>query len=239
MVNKTNEMLIHKRFVRHTLKDSWKLIKGSKWAFFICLLFLGIIGYVGGASVDNYADHLSKIQNLHLRYLYWPFISSIISTPFLVGAFMLGIRRARQQTVLYYDGLRYFPFLVKAGLMSFVTYIMANLINLIFYYLAYLHTAPALLHTIQVIAVVYMIVMDILLLFTLPLLVDKKRPFWQCIWLSIITVWPHFWPCLRLMVCVFLIMIIGTLLLGIGVIWAFPWSFIAIGQAYEQLFSST
>lgn len=230
-------MLNHNRFVRSTLKDSWKLVKGSKWAFFICLLFLGIIGYIGGFYAYNYSQHLDKLQDLHLRNIYWPFISSIISAPFLVGAFMLGIRRVRQQTVLYYDGLRYFPFLVKAGLMSFVTYIMANLVNLIFYYLAYIHTPTTLLHVVQVIAVIYMIFMDILLLFTLPLLVDKKLPFWQCIWRSIATVWPHFWPCLRLMICIFAIMIIGTLLLGIGILWAFPWSFIAIGQTYEQLFA--
>ncbi len=94
-------MLIHQRFVRDTLKDSWQLVKGSKWAFFICLIFLGVIGYVGGAGIDNYSRHLSSWQSLHLHYLYWPFISNIISAPFLVGAFMLGIRRARQEKLRY------------------------------------------------------------------------------------------------------------------------------------------
>lgn len=111
--------------ISNILSESWRLVKGSKWpvwfAFIVSMLIFMFIFAIGmlilaGIHVVDYHATMNQFAaeqagDFWIRY-FWPsvflFIGVLIVSPLVTGIFLIGVKRARGQTVSATEGFAYF-----------------------------------------------------------------------------------------------------------------------------------
>jgi uncharacterized membrane protein len=81
------------------------------------------------------------------------------------------------------------------------------------------------------------IISYVLIFFPLPLLADKKLGFDEAFGLGFQVSKQNFFPILKLIIIGSLVIGISLIPCGLGLIFAGPWFYAVLAQAYEQLFS--
>ena len=200
--------------VRAILGESWEKTKGAKLPIIgghlvICLIGVGLFFAAESLSIVlGFGPDASQL-------LFQLFIC-IATPPLFTGLSMIGVHRAADIPVSAFDVLNYFPkfpsLLAAYLLMTILTFIGYILLLLPGIYLA----------------IAYML--------TYPLIVEKQLGFWRAMETSRKAVTKRWFRFFFLMSILGLLNILGALLLGIGLIWTLPMSFVAVGIVYRNMF---
>ena len=98
-----------------------------------------------------------------------------------------------------------------------------------------------LLNSLTILGFLSMIILSIisyvLIFFPLPLLADRKLGFSEAFGLGFQVSKQNFFPILKLIIIGSLVIGISLIPCGLGLIFAGPWFYAVLAQAYEQLFS--
>ena len=81
------------------------------------------------------------------------------------------------------------------------------------------------------------IISYVLIFFPLPLLADRKLDFSEAFGLGFQVSKQNFFPILKLIIIGGLVTVVSLIPCGLGLIFAGPWFYAVLAQAYEQLFS--
>ena len=100
-----------------------------------------------------------------------------------------------------------------------------------------------LLHPLTILGFLSMILLSIisytLIYFPLPLLADRKLGFSEAFGLGFQVSKRNFFPILKLIIIGSLVMAVSLIPCGLGLIFAGPWFYAVMAQAYEQMFSTS
>ncbi len=144
-------------------------------------------------------------------------LSYPVLMPLMVGIIMLAINHSRGEEIEYRSIFNYYHL---TGTLSF---------------------AAILIYIMTVIGFVLLVLPGIYLsiayVFTLPLIVDKNMTVWEAMEFSRKSVTKHWFKVFGLLFLLSLMMAVGTLALGIGLIWAVPLMFVTLyGLLYPLIF---
>ena len=85
--------------------------------------------------------------------------------------------------------------------------------------------------------IILSIISYVLIFFPLPLLADRKLGFGEAFGLGFQVSKRNFFPILKLIIIGSLVMVVSLIPCGLGLIFAGPWFYAVMAQAYEQMFS--
>jgi len=144
-------------------------------------------------------------------------LSYPILMPLIAGVIMLAIKYSRDESIEFKSIFGYYHLTGKLSLAAIMIYIM-TIIGFI-------------------LLIVPGIYLSIAYIFTLPLIVDKGMDVWEAMELSRKTVTKHWFKVFGLMFILSVAMLLGTLVFGIGLIWAVPLMFVTMyGLLYPLIF---
>ena len=154
--------------------QSWKLLKGCKWPLWLIVasglllpcLFAGIVG-----------PHVFQSQEFSLSKSTFLLINTIITAPLATGALLIGIKKARGESISYRAGFLYFNHWVSlaiAGVIVFLVYQVVSVLGLSFEN----HLAASLAGIVSYFLMPFFILAQ-------PLIVDKKLKIFPAIQKSI------------------------------------------------------
>ena len=156
--------------IKSILKQSWKSLKGSKWAIWIYLIPSYIVMRIPSLLIkpkhlvgNFFITTITHAVVLHFIYM---LIAIAIAAPLVTTAVLTAVKRARGQTVYYNDGYSYFDRWFSIALASCIIYLLYPIT-------AMLGIATA-NHVILLSAVLMFFVLHPLFLLVLPLIADKK-----------------------------------------------------------------
>jgi len=144
-------------------------------------------------------------------------LSYPVLMPLMTGIIMLAINYSRGESIEFKSIFNYYHLAGKLALAGLMTYIM-TVIGFVLLILPGIY-------------------LSIAYIFTLPLIADKGMDVWEAMELSRKSVTKHWFKVFGLFFLLSLIMGLGTLVFGIGLIWAVPLMFITLyGLLYPLIF---
>ena len=143
-------------------------------------------------------------------------VSLLISTPLLMGNFIVSAKLLQGQTPRFRDFF--------AGLQFFVPLLLLSLIAGLFIGIG------------MVLLIIPGVYLGVAYLFAANLMVDRRLDFWPAMELSRQTVTPRWFHYFALTQLLALLNLAGALVLGLGLLVTIPVSFCAITVAYADLF---
>ncbi len=233
--------------IRNTIKQAWHLVKGSKRAYFCTFLVLSILqGFL--LCVQEEFHHLAPHAN-------WPapaatLLMWFVTAPLTAGFLMMGLQRARKQAIKWNAGLGYF----KAIFPLFAAYLITMLITWVVmmgtaflalklfplvahipFLLTHFWSRIAILALAVIVICVITAGVNLLFSFNAILILDQKIPFHKAIVQSVKISSRAFRSFYGLIILLGLINLLGAALVGIGLLWTLPLSYISLGLVYESL----
>ncbi len=194
------------------LQEAFRLSDGSKLKIMGALGIYIVIAIFSSAILGIIFPKDASSVNETLTSL----ISVPITLPLLIGITMLGINRARDESLEipsifnYYNML--FSLLIAYFLMNILIVVGIMLLIIPGIYLAISYT------------------------FAYPLIVDKGLGVWEAMELSRKTVTKQWFKFFGLAIATGVIVLISAIPLGIGLIWSIPTTYISYGLLYHHLF---
>lgn len=225
-------------------RESWPLVKGVKLPFFLTFL---------GALIAELIVFLVNFSILSLVNLTWIsaffhfLLPGFLIAPFLAGLAMLGLKRARLDAISWSSGFLYFKELPRVFLAFIIESLILWLVMVIFAFAVIFIVFVFHIHINQnygpgghvrlvagLVFAIFLISVFVksLLMFNYLLVLDKNiSPF--IAWYHSIKMTLHqfravFFGLLGLA----LMNIVGLCLLGMGLIWTVPFSYIVMGKLY-------
>jgi hypothetical protein len=213
------------------LQTGWQLIKSDYW------LFLGICvvgGLIGGV------------------------VPLILTGPMMCGIYLCLLRRQRGKTVdfgMLFEGFNYFVESLIATLLMAVPGLIVAFVLLVLFCSGVVftgaathdgdggaakHAASGAFWAMYAVFILIMIllsmILQILFLFTFPLIADRKLRGWEAVQVSIKTGLANFGGVLGLVLLNALISLVGLMLCYVGAFFVMPITFAALAMAYRQVF---
>jgi len=145
-----------------------------------------------------------------------PMVSLAVTTPLLVGNFMVSAKLLQGQPPEFSDFFKGFQYYVPLLLLSLVAGLFIGIGTILL-------IIPGIY-----LAVAYM--------FASYLVVDRRMDFWPAMELSRLTVNPRWFGYFALLLLVALLNLAGAIALGVGLLVTIPLSFCALTAAYADLF---
>lgn len=211
------------------MSEAWSLVNGTKatvtggMAIMYAIIFgitmiMGIISAILipmmiGASPDN-PDAVMGISMVLQTAI--QVIVMAITYPFTAALILIGIRRS--------VGLHISFSMIFSCFNRIFSLLALNILLLVLVTIGFVCL---------VIPGIYLLVSYIM---AMPLLVEKDMSIWQALETSRKAVSKKWFKIFGLLAVVFLIMMVSVIPLGIGLIWTMPFSFIAIGILYREMF---
>ena len=230
-------MISSKRYVRDTFGATRPLIKGCKWAAFWGLVPFVLL-YCVSQLLVTHIHHLPKADKAHWLLIYgfaWPYIEVLITAPIIGGWYMMGMKRLSGDTnIAKNEAYRYLRYAFTFIAISAITYFIAHLLNYLSIWAVYLHHRQV-FAALSLAGLLYGILINFLFWPSMMIAADLHCPFWRAMTLSARITCRYFWPGVRLFVCWALINVVGLLLVGIGLFWTIPWSFLVAATFYSDI----
>lgn len=206
-------------------KEAWELIKSQYWLL-LAITILGVM--IGGATMYVLLGAMVcgifycyfqaidgkkvEIEGLFKGFGY--FVPSLIVTIVIVAP------------VLIVFSILYVPLIVTA--MSGARISQSEL-----------YAMFGTMMVAEIIFSIFMVCLHTLLMFSFPLIVDKKLPAWQAMRTSARAVWANLSGVVGLFVAGFVVSLIGYLMLCIGIYLVIPLMFAAQVVAYRKIFPAS
>ena len=202
------------------ISEAWEKTSGAKGAIWLAILIYFAIS-IGLSIVSQIflAIVATMAANNEAVVIFFSFVLQVIFNailfPVAVGLFILGIRRSAMASLQPGSILGFFSSMIPL----FVTYILMSLMILVGLLLLVL---PG----------IYLMVAYY---FAMPLVVEKGLSPWQAMEVSRKVISKR-WFTMFFFMIVFLLIIVGSMLVIIGWIWAIPLALIAYGIVYRNMF---
>ncbi|WKD50238.1 hypothetical protein [Microbulbifer spongiae] len=205
--------------ISETVSEGWRLSKGKKRTVWLGIL-LYVIALIAITVVAGFITGVFTAEGdaSFTQELIYNLITTIIGFPLAAGMTMIGIKIARGEDTSGTEVLAYFD--------KIVPLVIVNFLMAIFIFIGLL---------LLVLPGIYLMVAY---LFAIPLVVDQNLGPWQALEASRKAVTKRWFSFLGFLILLLLIGLAGFLAVLIGMIWALPLLFIAIGVAYRKVFGS-
>jgi len=190
------------------IKAGWERIDGVKLQFVVGFLIYMLISILVQVVLGLVFPQGTTEDPKVLNQLILGVLSIPILVPLLVGLMMMGIHLSRGEEISFKSVFDYYHMTGILSLGAILVYIM-TFIGLILLILPGIYLSIA-----------YM--------FTLPLIADKGMGVWEAMEYSRKTVTKHWFKVFGLMILLTIIAVVGTIPLGIGLVWAIPLMFVTI-----------
>jgi len=143
-------------------------------------------------------------------------IEMLFTLPILIGIMLLGVKRARDESLEIPSIFSYFGMAIPV-ILAYVA--MTILLSLGF-----------------ILLIIPGIYLAVSYAFTYTLIVDKGLDIWEAMELSRKTVTKQWFKFFGLSILSGIIIVISAIPLGIGLVWSIPTTYIAYGLLYHRLF---
>lgn len=237
-----------------TISESFNSLKGIKgYLWLLIILMIAITALLNFISHDVLKIDV-KEPPFYFAYIILPIITNIIIAPFYAGAIMICVSHLRQETIKIKTGFSYFNLYFQLGLAMAIIGFLGSLFIIIL-------NIPALANILgqhkiwlDFVGGIYSLFIYTFFILTIPLIADKKyRPLhamkesckrisshWIKILIIIVLTYLIMLLCtIPLLVGVllghFYIVILGGVLLAILLIWVLPFLFMIQGMIYYKL----
>jgi len=199
--------------IRDCLRRGWELVKGEFWPIVgVTALVLALL-WAASSSEPIFSYHR---EGFHATT---SLLGILLGGPLMGGLYLFFLRKIRGQPARVETAFAGFSScFVQLFLASFVSHVLLG-IGFICLVLPFIYLLVA-------------------LIFTLPLVIDKRLEFWPAIQLSRKVVSKHWWKFLGFGIVLVLFNLLGVLLLCVGVFLTFPISLAALMYAYEDIFAT-
>lgn len=197
------------------IAEAWKRIAGHKGRIWIGLIALILASQLPTILIALAGFDDTTPTGLGLT-VFAGVLQLFLAAPITAGLFIYCARVASDQSVELADIFTYFPGIITLGLLD----ILFNALVILGFVLL-------------VIPGVYLMVAYSL---ALPLQADKRLGIWQSLESSRRALTRHWFYAFGLMIVAGLLVVIGSLLVGIGLIWALPMVFMCYGILYREVF---
>lgn len=236
-----------------TIGEAWELIGGSKWPIWAIAILI-FVAFVVVQTIILFIFGID-LQNPPVLYAYliMQCITNIVIAPFVGGATMLGIKRARGETITPRSGYHYFHKTIPLMITLLIIAVLANIINYIVHLPAIVIAVG--LHTgwLDLIANIIFLLVYTFLLLSVPLVIDKNLPPLTALKMSFEIIKHCWFKVLVLIIIVWLFFIIAAIpffvgsmihpyarLLGwvifiIALVWLIPLLSLITGILYHKL----
>lgn len=229
---------------RASLREGWKLVRGTKLAVLSTILPMFLVMLVAFIALTQIIVlHPANGPYASLFYtLLSPLFDAILLSGFVGGLVMIGVKRARHQAVSCSEGLKYFNKLPKLATIAYIeTLIILLLNNIVLFVMAFV-LLKALPHN-QAISSAITLVLILLIglgvktcfVFSFQFALDKQLSVLTSIGRSIKTVGHHYWKILAIVIVVMFVNLLGACLAGVGLFWTLPFSYNTLGIVYREL----
>jgi uncharacterized membrane protein len=231
------------------MKQAWHLVKGTKKPAFctyfpgflvslavmviVAILFVlvavmnfGLYGVTQG--ITQFEEFVSDPVVAFGFMVVWAVLQSIMVSGFTAGQNMIGLKRARNETLSNTAGLHYFEY-PKIPVVYFIQSLIAIIV---FQLMAFLPDNHAWIH---IVGDFIGLALNSLFCFSLLFAIDQNQTALKAISSSAKLAAKHFLKVFGLNLIIFALMIIGMVPLFIGLIWVLPFNFICIGILYQRL----
>ncbi len=220
--------------------DAWKNVKGSKRSFFFTFFTLVVSQLLIYIAIALFEHGARSWQGDLLEFV----LQSLLTAPLLAGLCMLGVNRFRNPPLHFFAGFKYYrmlPRIIAAFLMgSIFLWVLALLVAacIVLLVIAFhmqislQYTSPRTFIAFTLITVLFYGVYKSFLLFNYILVAEKKANPFIAWWKSCKIAWPHFGKIFLALIYLFVLNLLGMCLLGIGLLWTVPFSYLVIGRIY-------
>lgn len=207
--------------VDNVINQAWAMVKGSKgliissYLLMYAALPLGMMGLAVALSALDLLD-TDKTSNSFLVEQLFNLLSAALTYPFLAGIYLIGIRRAAEQSVsinlVFSQFNNFWPLFVTGLLMTMMIAVGFMLL------------------------VVPGIYLSIAYLLAIPLVAERGLSPWQALETSRKAINQHWFKVFGLFFTLGLITLVSIIPLGIGLIWTLPLITLSIGVLYRIIF---
>ena len=250
MNKKSNELLK----IKHTILESWKLVKGTKFAIWLTILPIFALALVFHFMIFKTPQANSS------QYLYI-FIVEIVTyalfAPFVAGGTLIAIQRYRGESISFKSGFIYFKYWPQLAIAnSIILLVMHFLVYFGWLIVKYYHPValiPAIFTAwIPFIFVIFSYIFYLISVFALPLIIDKNINFYCAFKEAYKQIFPYLHKVITLylvsflFVCLFCTLfafllhgsleIFGVIGLAVFVCWGLPYMTMLSGNIYCQIF---
>ncbi len=194
------------------LKEGFRRNEGVKLIFIGAVIIYIVISLIVGTILNFIFPETHSELNTYIASL----LEMLFTLPIIIGIMMLGIKRARDETLEISSIFDYFGMVIPI-ILAYIA--MTILIVLGFMLL--------------IIPGIYLAVSYA---FTYTLIVDKGLDVWEAMELSRKTVTTQWLKFFGLSLACGVIIFLSAIPFGIGLIWTIPMSYIAYGLLYHRLF---
>lgn len=218
-----------------TITSAWEKTKGAKGAIWLGILIIIVLSIIAGFAITLLKEATPLISGI------CSFLIEIFLFLFMVGLYYIGACRAFDRPVTYYLMFRSleWPYTIRILGVYFLKYIIIFLCMLILFIPAAFTDKTYLLHIvftiISFIAIIYLMVrLSLAMMFVL---VEKTGPI-KALELSWQATRGNFWNLIGFWCFMIIIFVVSAIPLGIGLIWAFPFAYVAWGEIYKNLLAN-
>lgn len=203
-----------------TISESFSSLKGIKgYLWILIILMIAITALLNFISHDILKIDI-KNPPFYFAYIVLPIITNIIIAPFYAGAIMVCVKHLRQEVINIKTGFSYFHLYFQLGLAMAIIGFLGSLFIVIM-------NIPALVTVLgqhklwlDVVGGIYSLLIYTFFILTIPLIADKKYRPLQAMMESIKRVSHHWIKVLIIIILTYLIIVLCTIPLLIGVMLA-------------------
>ena len=196
--------------VGDVMGEAWQLVSGFKGSYWAALLMYMLI-----AAGMTFVTGLFGGDSALLRFV-GEMIAYLVTLPLFAGIYVLAIHRAAGRDVSWNDILGYFDRMLPLFLL-FVAVGVLTMVGFIFLILPGIYLMIA-------------------YLFAMPLMVEKNLSLWDAMEASRKSITRCWFRFFGLSLLIFLVLIVSTIPLGIGLIWSVPWAGLCFGVVYREMY---
>lgn len=228
--------------LKSILKEAWEKVSGSKKAFFCLFLIIAVV-QLFFLTTENLAEAYSH-HGAAFNFLFIV-LTALVCSPIIAGFYMFGVKRARGEVIHFKQGLAYFkkiPNLFFGQLLiSFTLWVVMFVVTFTsfeFLTLADFHHGffVFVLALLVLIGLLIFLSLVALLSFTFILIAHQNLSFWKAYKTSVKKAFPNLKVLLAAEIVFILVHIVALIPLGIGLLWSIPFSYIATGIFYREIF---
>ncbi len=225
--------------------ESWHKVKGVKGTFIGAYLVLILFEFLflGTANIIDYVWPTPSNTFVNIIKIIYPIAMFLVMLPLVNGIFLLGIHRAASRPIqikmLFANyGRRFYRILLLYILLLAFYAITFFIILFIAKLIAALTSINPGFITITLMTIL-LITSMVYFFMALLLLLDRENiGVIQSLKLSFKAAHHHFFKILIIIIACVLITVISVIPFGIGLIWSIPWTMIAYGVLYRELFNA-
>jgi len=194
------------------LKEGFRRSEGVKFIFIGSVIIYALIAVFVKSLLEFIFPDTESMLSIYASST----IEMLFTLPILIGIMLLGVKRARDESLEIPSIFSYFGMAIPV-ILAYVA--MTILLSLGF-----------------ILLIIPGIYLAVSYAFTYTLIVDKGLDIWEAMELSRKTVTKQWFKFFGLSILSGIIIVISAIPLGIGLVWSIPTTYIAYGLLYHRLF---